>query len=233
MTLKHLFMTTAFVAATVATPALASITITFDELNGSVNESPLNYYAGGSGSAGTTGGPNYGITFSSNSITGCVDGTPCDNTNAAMPPSSPNILFFLSGGASTMNVAGGFTTGFSFYYSAANNPGSVNVYSGLDGTGTLLASLSLPTNSNSGAPGCTSAFCPFTPIGVSFAGTAYSVGFAGSDNQIAFDNITIGSVIPGGGGVPEPATWALMIMGFGAVGGAMRVRRRGISFANA
>ncbi len=27
-----------------------------------------------------------------------------------------------------------------------------------------------------------------------------------------------------GGGVPEPATWALMILGFGAVGGAMRRR---------
>jgi len=26
------------------------------------------------------------------------------------------------------------------------------------------------------------------------------------------------------GGVPEPATWALMILGFGAVGGAMRRR---------
>ena len=34
-----------------------------------------------------------------------------------------------------------------------------------------------------------------------------------------------------GGGVPEPATWALMIMGFGAVGGAMRVRRRAVHFA--
>jgi hypothetical protein len=28
------------------------------------------------------------------------------------------------------------------------------------------------------------------------------------------------------GGVPEPATWAMMILGFGVVGGAMRVRRR-------
>ncbi|MBN8846508.1 MULTISPECIES: FxDxF family PEP-CTERM protein [unclassified Sphingomonas] len=31
---------------------------------------------------------------------------------------------------------------------------------------------------------------------------------------------------PSAGGVPEPATWGLMILGFGAVGGAMRYRQR-------
>ena len=31
------------------------------------------------------------------------------------------------------------------------------------------------------------------------------------------------------GGVPEPATWALMIVGFGAVGGATRRRRSGVA----
>ena len=32
------------------------------------------------------------------------------------------------------------------------------------------------------------------------------------------------------GGVPESASWALMLCGFGAVGGAMRARRRAVSF---
>lgn len=32
--------------------------------------------------------------------------------------------------------------------------------------------------------------------------------------------------ISGAGAVPEPSAWALMILGFGAVGGAMRQRRR-------
>ena len=30
----------------------------------------------------------------------------------------------------------------------------------------------------------------------------------------------------GGGGVPEPATWAMMLVGVGMVGGAMRMRRK-------
>ncbi len=29
-----------------------------------------------------------------------------------------------------------------------------------------------------------------------------------------------------GGGVPEPATWAMMILGFGMAGGALRTTRR-------
>ena len=38
-----------------------------------------------------------------------------------------------------MNVAAGFSTGFSFYYAAPFDTGSVTVWSGLNGTGTLLA----------------------------------------------------------------------------------------------
>ena len=39
--------------------------------------------------------------------------------------------------------------------------------------------------------------------------------------------------VPSAGGVPEPATWAMMILGFGAVGGAMRGRevKTKVSFA--
>lgn len=33
------------------------------------------------------------------------------------------------------------------------------------------------------------------------------------------------------GAVPEPASWALMLGGFGLVGGAMRARRRSVAFA--
>lgn len=203
----------------------AVITLTFDALDGGANEGPLNYYAGGFGSDGTGPGPNYGITFSSNTITGCESGSSCANTNSAMTPSSPNLIFFVSGGASTMDVAGGFTTGFSFYYSSPGETGTVDVYSGLDGTGTLLASLTLPITTNGASvPGCLGTnFCPYSPFGVSFTGTAMSVSFAGADNAIAFDNITLGSSTPG---VPEPAAWALMLIGVGGVGAAVRGSRR-------
>jgi hypothetical protein len=181
-----------------------------------VYEEPLNYYAGGFGSAGTGPGPNYGITFSSNAITGCEQGYACANTNAANAPSAPNILFFLSGAAATMDVAGGFNTGFSFYYAdQVGFTGVINVWSGLDDTGTLLATLSLPSTP---AP-----YTVWVPLGVAFAGTAHSVDFGGSANFIGFDNITLGASSPT---VPEPTTWALMLVGFGGLGVALRSRRR-------
>lgn len=214
--------------AAVPQAASAAIVIDFEGLDSTVNESPLDYYNGGAGSAGTTGGPNYGISFSSNSITGCTQPNGCANTNSAQNPSGSNILFFLSGGASTMNVASGFDTGFSFFYSAANNPGVVNVFSGLNATGELLATLVLPVTGNgAGLPGCQGTnFCPYTALGVTFAGIARSVDFGGTNNQIAFDDITLGSATAGGGAVPEPATWAMMMLGFGTVGATLRRRAK-------
>jgi hypothetical protein len=44
---------------------------------------------------------------------------------------------------------------------------------------------------------------------------------------LAFDNITFSAT------VPEPASWALLILGFGAVGGLLRGRRRAAGFTAA
>lgn len=117
-----------------------------------------------------------------------------------------------------MNVAAGFTTGFSFYYAdQVGFTGSVSVYSGQDGTGSLLSSLSLPSTPNP--------YNVWAPIGVSFGGTAESVVFSGSANYIAFDNVTLGSTTPGVV-VPEPSSFAIAgLGGLGLVGYALRRRR--------
>ena len=127
-----------------------------------------------------------------------------------------------------MNVAGGFKTGFLFFHSATTLPGTVTVWSGLNGTGTLLATLTLPPN-GSCTPGPN--FCHRTAEGVTFSGTVESVNFSGTANEIGFDNITIGSATPGGGPTPtpEPATMLLLGLGLpaslGATAKEARVRR--------
>jgi hypothetical protein len=217
----------------IATPAAATvISLNFEGIapypNGN-NVLVQNYYNGGTSSIGTTG-TNYGVSFGDNALLICLNtpSTSCSNTSrggVGDPNSQLGGLFFLAGNQTYLNFASGFDTGFSFNYASNNTPGSVNVYDGLNGTGNILATVSLPVN----APGCPSlgSFCPFGPAGVLFSGTAKSIGFGGVANQIVFDDITFGSDIPGpASGVPEPATWATMLLGFGAVGVAMRRQRR-------
>jgi hypothetical protein len=126
-----------------------------------------------------------------------------------------------------MNGTNGFTSGFSFYYSAVNSPGGFTVWSGLNGTGVPLATVVLPTSGDgSGNPDCYSTnFCPYSAIGVNFAGTAYSVTFEGVGDQIAFDDVTFGSSTPGNV-VPEPATMSLLGTGLLGLFGAVQRRRK-------
>ena len=50
-------------------------------------------------------------------------------------------------------------------------------------------------------------------------------------DQLILDNISVNAVGPIGSAVPEPATWAMMIIGFGAVGSMVRTSRRRQAYA--
>lgn len=193
-------------------PATAAV-VTLD-FNGVANPSNSTsvggYYNGGTSGDGNSG-VNYGVSFTSNALA-------LNSYNGANEP-NPGILYFLSGGAVTIDYAAGFSTGFSFFY-ASNSAAAVTVYDGLGGTGNVLASIML---SNNFVSGC--GYCQWDPIGVAFAGVAKSIDFAGGANSVAYDQITFGAATPGGA-VPEPATWAMMVGGFGIAGGALRFRRR-------
>ena len=68
----------------------------------------------------------------------------------------------------------------------------------------------------------------FNPNTAYFAGPLF-FRFSNTSGGLVIDNVVVDVIAAGAGGVPEPATWALMILGFGAVGGAMRRRRRSAS----
>ncbi|QMW21951.1 PEPxxWA-CTERM sorting domain-containing protein [Sandaracinobacteroides saxicola] len=203
------FMLSALVAAAAfAAPASAVTVLTFEGLG---NLAPVgNFYA-----------PNYIFSPATLAI---VDADAGGSGNFANEPSPNTIMFFLDANNAILNAPNGFTTGFSFFYSSST-AASVNVYDGLNATGNLLASLNLTAqgfDNCSGDPG--GAFCNWTAVGVAFSGTALSIDFGGTANQTGFDNITFGSDKPV---VPEPATWAMMIVGFGLVGAALRRRAKG------
>ena len=218
-------------AATVQTATASVISLNFEGINAtypSAGDAFINgFYNGGISSDGTSG-PNYGIAFPANAQAICLNtiGFSCSNTSRGGqgdPNSQLGALFFLSGGSTFLNDATGFDTGLSFNYTAVNVGGSINVWSGLNGSGSLLANLSLPVTASGPCNGYGAGFCPFFAAGVGFAGTAQSVEFVGVADQIVFDDVTFGSTTPGH--VPEPGT--LLLLGGGmAAAGFSRQRRK-------
>jgi hypothetical protein len=124
----------------------------------------------------------------------------------------------------------------------------------LSGSGFALsgapAGLSLSTGSISNSPfggfnigvNCNAPACgnggsgpyPASPLTFNITGTGLSVlaanSYQGHTINFAVDTLQPPTGVVGGGlappGVPEPATWGLMILGFGGVGSTLRASRR-------
>lgn len=162
----------------VAAPPI--VVITFDDLPDNVGVG--DFYDGGFTVGGVYGpGPKLGISFGQglSPIT--------EKTNKAISP--PNAIHTF-GCCMAIDVPGGFTNGFSFFYTIG--PSGPSTYKILDRNGNTLAE---------------SAFGNFeAPIfgsssrravsGVSFAGTATSVQFGQGATNYLYDNLTFGSDIP-------------------------------------
>jgi len=194
------------------------------DFEGLQNLEPIaNYYDGGLGGYGSGPGPDYDVTFGASSLA-ITDADAGGSGNIANEPSPSNVCFFLSGSV-VANSSTGFDTGFSFYYCSINYNGYVTVYDGVNATGNVLANIALPafTQTNPGDPN--GAYSTWMPVGVTFAGTALSVDFGGSANQIAFDNMTFGSETPSPL-TPELSSASLLLFGMLPVGLAAWRRRK-------
>lgn len=184
-----------------AAPAFAgSITIDFEQPSSfaSIDQ----FYSGGTDSDGVTG-TNLGVSFGLDDLALQNDVLGPYFSNAP----SPIGVMAAVGPETAMNVAEGFTD-ISFFYSSPDDvTAGVQVWSGLDGKGTLLASFDLTKNSD--PSGTANPYGTWTQLfSGSWGNIAHSVTFVNSVGSAGFDDISISTP------VPEPTTATLALLGF-------------------
>lgn len=141
-----------------------------------------------------------------------------DSSTGAEPAFSDGsqYLSVLSGGSATIQSTSGFDI-VSFFLGSIDGYNSVQV---LSATGAVLATytgadFTQPADGNQDIPSTNRRVTITRQAGDAAIG---GIRFTSSLNSAEVDNLVFA--------VPEPTTWAMMIFGFGAIGMAMRARRR-------
>lgn len=175
--------------------------------------------------AGYTLYDNFDDSTGQNLVTGSNFGFPTGNhsgSSLAVPGDLTPYLAVYGGGVANINFSGiGNVRSFSFDYSTVDTYNTLTIHytSGADTvyTGSQILN-GLPTAVTNGS------------ITVNGDGRVIT-GLTLNTTQNAFevDNLSYSANLASD--APEPASWALMLGGFGLVGGTMRSRRRAVSFA--
>jgi len=197
-----------FLVAAAAAGAAQSAIVLLD-FEGVGNLAAVNdFYNGGTDSQGHSG-VNYGVSFSA-AVLGVIDRDAGGSGNFGNEPSPNTTIFFLSDNP-VLTFAAGFDTGISFFYTAFR-ASSVRIFDGVDATGNLLGALDLAAIGFGSCGDPTGSLCIWTPITVSFSGTAKSVAFESATGSVVVDNISFSSDVPVVS-VPETSTYAMMALG--------------------
>jgi hypothetical protein len=155
-----------------------------------------------------------GVSFSSNFLV--LRSVTRGGSGAFAPDPTQTPIIFINGvtgapATGTINVSSGFSTGIQFFFSAGFKE-TVTVWSGVNGSGTALATLALSPN-NLPCTGFPS-YCNWTSASLGFSGTAKSVTFTGTANGLGIADITLNQTTSA---VPEPSSVYLLATGLMAL----------------
>lgn len=206
MKLSRLAALALFAAAAPAFAGATSFVVDFEKNWDYANGGVAAFYNGGTADD-LSSGVDLGVEFVG--VSGLSNDA--DFTYYSGAPSPLGTAYAYDAAASYMNVAAGVDGAISlFYASYVDVTGAVKAYSGLNGTGDLLGSFNLTSNSSA-------AYDNWTQVTLSFSGVAKSFDLSGSVGAVGFDNISA---------VPEASSALMMLAGGFALLGLTR-RRRG------
>lgn len=204
-------ITTIAVAAVLAvagTTAANAVVLGFDDLGTNAYTSLPNSYQGFVWDYwATINGPNYGPSGYAN---GVVSG---ENSACGCAGDFGQAI-------SSINAGGALFTLDSGYFTSAWNDGATLLVEGYAGGGLLFSSSHVLDTT--GPSFLSFGWSGLDEVQFSISGGTPS-GLPGSGDYFAVDNLLLAVV-------PEPATWGMMIAGFGLAGAALR-RRRAVAIA--
>ena len=226
---------TLLVAALMPVPGHALVVIGFEGINVTYPTTNyaniLSFYDGGTSSQGTSGS-NFGATFAANAVAVCLNDPGGNCSNAARgglsSTSAHGALGISTVNSTYFDYPAGFTFAIGFSYAVA--PGSfatISAYSGLGGTGALLAAPLILLPGSPGCPAYNATLCPLGPGGLSFSGTTLSIVFTGLPGDVVWDDLTLGANDPQSPQpVSEPGSLPMLVAALAMSAATMR-RRRG------
>ena len=167
---------------------------------------------------GTNNHPGFGHSGDTSASTGCVGAGCTSNYNAG--------AYFAQSLTTVANQA------YDLSFWVAESGGPTSAFS-VFWNGQLASAVTDPNNSSivyNTRTGYSSTFRQFFVNGLVATGASTDLQVHGRQDPagIFFDDV---SVTAATAAVPEPATWGLMIAGFGLVGAAMRRRQTAVRFA--
>jgi hypothetical protein len=166
-----------------------------------------------------------GITFSGTAIIAKNATGTAAGISATPAGDATNYMSILGGKSETLTFSGAQNS-FGLYWGSIDSYNSIAFFSG----GNITPFLTLFGNTLSAVPALGSngnQFGPLTNAYVTFTGLSFDkIVLASSANSFEFDNISYSGLNNSIAPVPEPSTWAMMILGFTGIGFLAYRRKR-------